>query len=258
MKTASQHLRPLAIKQLITTAQAHHFPSQISNIRLFAFSTARSPQPRPPSRQTPSKPTPRTNFIQNKKPILRDTIRRFIPEEAKKFVRPDGTLCTTPETASIFLQHNIEPDNGAARRFTAGPAIQNACKAYHAVTAFSPRHIIHPHDLRFFDPRGHPLAAARREKYLRKSREEPLWIMVTSAGAASTVVRVQTQRRLKSAIYRCLEDLGLPNGIGEHKEIRGTVWVTLYDPVKASKLPPEPFAEAIARALKSRCAQPLR
>lgn len=81
---------------------------------------------------------------------------------------------------------------------------------------------------------------------------------MTSAGAASTVVRVMTQRRLKSAIYRYLEDLGFPNGVGEHKEIRGTVWITLYDPVKASKLPPEPFAEAIARALRSNCAQPMR
>ncbi|KAL6896318.1 hypothetical protein GGI43DRAFT_113200 [Trichoderma evansii] len=256
MKPTSQYLRPLALKHLTTQS---HIPSQTPNTRFFfasASSTAKAPNP--PSRSTPSKSTPRTNFTQNKKPILRDTIRRFIPEEAKKFVRPDGTLCTTPETADFFLKHNIEPDNGAARRFTAGPAIQNAAKAYNAVTAFSPRHIIHPHDLRFFDPRGHPLAAARREKYLRKSRDEPLWIMVTSAGAASTVVRVQTQRRLKSAIYRYLEDLGFPNGIGEHKEIRGTVWVTLYDPVKASKLRPEPFAEAIARALKSRCSQPFR
>ncbi|KAK1252656.1 hypothetical protein MKX08_003843 [Trichoderma sp. CBMAI-0020] len=237
MKSTSHHLRPLAFRPQLSLSS--------SNIRLFASSTIHPP------RQT-SKPKPKQKLL------LRDTIRRFIPEEAKKFIRPSGSLCTTPETAAFFVKHNIEPDNGAARRFTAGPAIQNAAKAYNAVVAFSPRHIIHPHDLRFFDPRGHPLAAARRQKYLRKTREEPLWIMVTSAGAASAVVRVLTQRRLKSAIYRCLEHLGFPNGVGEHKEIRGTVWVTLYDPVKASKLPPEPFAEAVARALRSNCAQPMR
>ncbi|UKZ60510.1 uncharacterized protein TrAtP1_001785 [Trichoderma atroviride] len=251
MKSTSQYLRPLAFKQLATQSLS----SSPSSIRLFASSTIQPP------RQT-SKPPPKTAFTQHppkpKQKLLRDTIRRFIPEEAKKFIRPSGTLCTTPETAAFFVKHNIEPDNGAARRFTAGPAIQNAAKAYNAVVAFSPRHIVHPHDLRFFDPRGHPLAAARREKYLRKAREEPLWIMVTSAGATSAVVRVLTQRRLKSAIYRCLEHLGFPNGVGEHKEIRGTVWITLYDPVKASKLPPEPFAEAVARALRSNCAQPMR
>ncbi|KAM0458122.1 hypothetical protein ACHAO4_002848 [Trichoderma viride] len=257
MKPTSQHLRPLAFKQLATNSLS----SSPSNIRSFASSPSKYP-----SRQT-SKPPPRTTPIQQpqipkpkpkQKLLLRDTIRRFIPEEAKKFIRPSGTLSTTPETAHFFHKHNIEPDNGAARRFTAGPAIQNAAKAYNAVVAFSPRHIVHPHDLRFFDPRGHPLAAARRGKYLRKAHDEPLWIMVTSAGAASAVVRVLTQRRLKSAIYRCLEHLGFPNGVGEHKEIRGTVWITLYDPVKASKLPPEPFAEAVARALRSHCAQPMR
>ncbi|KAL7917981.1 hypothetical protein ACQKWADRAFT_305431 [Trichoderma austrokoningii] len=226
MKPAFQHPRPLALKHLTT-----HI------IRSFASA------PKPPPK---------------KKPLLRDTIRRFIPEEAKKFIHPSGTLSTTPETAAFFAKHHLEPDNGAARRFTTGPAIQNATKAYHAVVAYSPRHIIHPHDLRFFDPRGHPLAAARRAKYLRKARDEPLWIMVTSASSTATVVRVSTQRRLKGAIYRCLAGIGFPNGIGETREIRGTVWITLYDPVKAAKLPPEPFAEAIARALRSNCAQPMR
>ncbi|KAH6607410.1 hypothetical protein Trco_003723 [Trichoderma cornu-damae] len=186
-----------------------------------------------------------------------NTIRRFIPEEAKKFVKPDGRLYTTRETRDFFVRHGLEPDNGAARRLTTGPSIQNAAKAYHATIAFSPRHIIHPHDLRFFDPRGHPLAAARRAKYLRKSLQEPLWIMITSAGAAS-VVRILTQRRLKRAIYRGLQGLGFPNGVGSSKEIRGTLWITIHDPVKASMLPPEPFGAVVAKALASRCSQPLR
>jgi hypothetical protein len=232
-------LRHLTIKQLTKP----HIILSPTTTRLFASATA------PPHHAN--------RFAAQKKPILRDTIRRFIPEEAKKFVKPDGKLYTTRETRDFFVKHNLEPDNGAARRFTTGPAIQNMSKAYHATTAFSPRHIIHPHDLRFFDPRGHPLAAARRAKYLRKSLEEPLWIMITGAGAAS-VVRTLTQRRLKSAIYRSLEDLGFRNGIGGQKEIRGTLWITLHDPVKASKLPPEPFGEVIAKALKSRCSQPLR
>ncbi|PTB70563.1 hypothetical protein BBK36DRAFT_1165087 [Trichoderma citrinoviride] len=178
-------------------------------------------------------------------------------QEAKKFVKPDGRLLTNRENRDFFATYNLEPDNGAARRLTTGPALQNASKAYNATIAFSPRHLIHPHDLRFFDPRGHPLAAARRDKYRRKTLEEPLWIMLTGAGASS-VVRTLTQRRLKCAIYRSLEDLGFRNGVGNGKEIRGTLWITIHDPVKASKLSPWPFGEAVAKALASRCAQPLR
>ncbi|KAL7938054.1 hypothetical protein V8C35DRAFT_139870 [Trichoderma chlorosporum] len=206
------------------------------------------------TRQTPRSSSSSSSPPQ-RKPILRDTIRRFIPEEAKKFVKPDGRLHTTRETRDFFLEHALEPDNGAARRLTTGPGLQGVSKAYNATIAFSPRHIIHPHDLRFFDPRGHPLAAARRAKYLRKSKEEPLWIMITGSGA-SAVVRTLTQRRLKSAIYRSLEAMGFGNGVGNMKEIRGTLWITIHNPVAASKLAPEPFGEAVARALRTRCSQP--
>ncbi|KAL7822859.1 hypothetical protein V8C26DRAFT_436974 [Trichoderma gracile] len=241
-------LRHLTTKRFTQSpfSQTLNFASRLPiNIR-FASSSS-------PTRGTPRQaPAP---F--QRKPLLRDTIRRFIPEEAKKFVKPDGRLLTNRENRDFLTAHNLEPDNGAARRLTTGPALQNASKAYNATIAFSPRHIIHPHDLRFFDPRGHPLAAARRAKYLRKTLEEPLWIMMTGAGASS-VVRTLTQRRLKCAIYRCLEDLGFRNGVGDGKEIRGTLWITIHDPVKASKLSPWPFGEAVARALTSRCAQPLR
>ncbi|KAM0259239.1 hypothetical protein ACHAQJ_003444 [Trichoderma viride] len=242
MKTISQAplpLRHLTIKQL---TQPHIIIPCQTCTRFFASAAA-------PPRQASSR------FVGQKK--QKDTIRRFIPEEAKKFVKPDGKLHTTRETRDFFVEHNLEPDNGAARRLTTGPAIQSISKAYNATTAFSPRHIIHPYDLRFFDPRGHPLAAARRAMYLRKSLEQPLWVMITSAGAAS-VVRTLTQRRLKSAIFRSLEELGFRNSVGGNKEIRGTLWITLHDPVKASKLPPEPFGEVIAKALQSRCSQPLR
>ncbi|KAJ4865036.1 hypothetical protein T069G_01566 [Trichoderma breve] len=233
---------PLPLRHLITKK-----PTQISSLSLIPTQSRFSSTKTPRQASTPLQ----------RKPILRDTIRRYIPEEAKKFVKPDGKLQTTPETMNFLIEHNLEPDNGAARRLTTGPGLQNVSKAYHATIAFSPRHIIHPHDLRFFDPRGHPLAAARRAKYLRKSQQEPLWIMITGAGAAS-VVRTLTQRRLKSAIYRSLEDLGFRNGVGAGKEIRGTLWITIHNPVAASKLAPEPFGEAVARALRSRCSQPLR
>ncbi|KAL7940424.1 hypothetical protein V8C42DRAFT_242569 [Trichoderma barbatum] len=237
---------PLPLRHLITKNLAQNSPPLSIFSPQTRFSSTKLPRQR-----SPPPPFPR------KQPILRDTIRRFIPEEAKKFVKPDGRLQTTRETRDFFVTHNLEPDNGAARRLTTGPGLQNVSKAYHATIAFSPRHIIHPHDLRFFDPRGHPLAPARRAMYLRKSLQEPLWIMITGAGAAS-VVRTLTQRRLKASIYRSLENLGFQNGVAKGKEIRGTLWITIHNPVAASKLAPEPFGEAVARALRSRCSQPSR
>ncbi|KAL6880996.1 hypothetical protein J3F83DRAFT_720624 [Trichoderma novae-zelandiae] len=249
--TAASHaplpLRRLTTKQF-TQSSCSHTP--LSSLRPAANTRFSSSSSIRPPRKPPAP-------LQQRKPLVRDTIRRFIPEEAKKFFKPDGRLLTTRENRDFFTAHNLEPDNGAARRLTTGPGLQTASKAYNATVAFSPRHIIHPHDLRFFDPHGHPLAAARRAKYLKKTLEEPLWIMLTGAGASS-VVRTLTQRRLKCAIYRSLEDLGFRNGVGNGQEIRGTLWITIHDPVKASKLPPQPFGEVVAKALKSRCSQPLR
>ncbi|POR38772.1 Uncharacterized protein TPAR_01022, partial [Tolypocladium paradoxum] len=185
------------------------------------------------------------------KPRPQRTIRRFIPEDVKRFVTADGKLLTTRENKEFLLEHDLEPDNGSMTRFTAGPELHRLAADFNATFAFSPRHILHPHDLRYFEPRGHPLAAMKRTEYARKTQEQPLWIMVTSVGGASAVVRTLTRRRLASAIHEALEALGYRSapGSGPVKEIHGTLWVTVHSPIKAASQSAERFGKVVAAAL---------
>ncbi|PNY18160.1 Uncharacterized protein TCAP_07598 [Tolypocladium capitatum] len=185
------------------------------------------------------------------------SIRRFVPEDVKRFVAADGRLMTTRENKEFLLAHDLEPDNGRMTRFTAGPDLHRLAADFNATFAFSPRHVVHPHDLRYFEPRGHPLAAMKRAEYARKTRQQPLWIMVTSVGGPSAVVRTLTRRRLASAIHGALEAMGYRSAPGSApgKEIRGTIWVTIHDPVKAASQSAERFGTVVAAALDRQCSQ---
>lgn len=191
------------------------------------------------------------------KPRPQATVRRFIPEDVKRFVKADGKLLTTRENKEFLLENDLEPDNGRMTRFAAGPELHRLAADFNATFAFSPRHILHPHDLRYFEPRGHPLAAMKRAEYARRTREQPLWIMVTSVGGASAVVRTLTRRRLARAIHAALEAMGYRSapGSGPGREIRGTIWVTVHDPVKAARQSAERFGKVVAAALDRQCGQ---
>ncbi|KAJ6444107.1 3-isopropylmalate dehydrogenase [Purpureocillium lavendulum] len=189
------------------------------------------------------------------KPKARPTIRRFVPEDVKRFVKADGKLLTTRENKEFLLNYDIEPDNGRMTRFAAGPDLGKLASDYNVTFAFSPKHVVHPHDLRYFEPRGHPLAAMKRAEYARNTREKPLWIMVTSAGGASAVVRTLTQRRLARAIHKALEAMGYRSGLSPTKEIRGTFWATIHNPIKAATHSAERFGKAVAAALDKNCSR---
>lgn len=184
-------------------------------------------------------------------------VRRYIPQDASKFVRANGRLVTSPENVDFFRQHGIEPDNGAMSRFEGGPPLRAIVAKHRLSLAFSRRHVLHPYDLPVFDPRGHPLAPMKRADYVRKTREQPLWFIFTAAGAASPVVRTLTQRRLARAAHEALEAIGyaLAPGMAPDKEIRGTLWVVMHDPVRAATLSPPVFGAALAAALDSLCSR---
>ncbi|KHN98768.1 uncharacterized protein MAM_03230 [Metarhizium album ARSEF 1941] len=182
-------------------------------------------------------------------------IKRFVPDEVKKFVKPDGKLLTTPQNRDFLLQHGLEPDNGRMTLLHGGPELSRAASDFSAMLAYSPRHIIHPFDLRYFEPRGHPLAPMKRAKYAHKTRHEPMWIMVSCAGNASAVVRTLTRRRLTRCIYEALHGLGYRAGSrnGEVSKVWGTLWVVVHDPVKAATQSPERFGRVVADALVKNC-----
>lgn len=183
------------------------------------------------------------------------SVKRFIPEDVKRFIKSDGKLLTTRENRDFLLQYDLEPDNGRMTKFTSGPDLSKLASDFNATFAYSPRHIIHPHDLRYFEPRGHPLAAMKRSEYVRKTREQPMWIMITSVGGASAVVRTLTQRRMTRAVYAALEKLGYggTDGGSRANSIRGTLWVTVHDPIKAARQSPERFGRIVGAALQRQC-----
>lgn len=188
------------------------------------------------------------------------TVKRFIPEDVKRFVRPDGKLLTNRENRDFLLEHDLEPDNGRMMRFSAGPELARLERDFSATFAYSHKHVIHPYDLRFFEPRGHPISPMKRTEYARKKQDQAMWIFVTSVGGASAVVRTLTQRRLTRSLYQALDELGYrpTPGSDEGEKIRGTLWITLHNPTKAAGQPPERFGRVIADALAKHCSRQRR
>jgi hypothetical protein len=172
-------------------------------------------------------------------------------------VKADGKLMTTAQNRDFFLEHDLEPDNGRMVRFSAGSELSRAASDFSAALAYSPRHIIHPFDLRFFEPRGHPLAPMKRAQYARKTQQEPVWIIITCLGGVSAVVRTLTRRRLMKCVYQALQELGYQSASpkGGASKVRGTLWITVHDPIKAARQSSERFGRLIADALVKHCAR---
>ncbi|KAG5926509.1 hypothetical protein E4U42_003247 [Claviceps africana] len=189
------------------------------------------------------------------------TVKRFIPEDMKAFVQDDGRLMTNQEMRDFLVEHDIEPDNGRMERFAGGTELSRVASEFGAMSAYSPRHILHPHHLIFFDPRGHPLAPKIRADYARKIQEQPFWVYVTAMGGCSAVVRTKVQRKLTRSVYEALDKLGYRtttlSNAGPDK-VWGTLWVTLHNPLKAAGQSPEWFGRVMATALVANCHRHLR
>ncbi|EGX90124.1 hypothetical protein CCM_06543 [Cordyceps militaris CM01] len=187
----------------------------------------------------------------SKPPAVRP-VPRMLSADVAKFMRPrDGHLTTTPASAGFFRAHpTVEHDHGTMVRLD-DDAIRQLDRAYGVRLAWSPRHVVHPHRLRFFDPRGHPLAPKLRSDLARKTRETALWAFATATGGVSAVVWQLTKRELLRAVFRGLA----ARGYDEHgrkadgTELHGTLWLTLWQPQHARRLPPDRFGEVVAETL---------
>ncbi len=184
------------------------------------------------------------------KPNRGATFKRFVPYETHKFYKKTGQLLTTAENVDFFHRYpNLEPDNGKLRPLRGGPELHDVTSRYAIKAAFSPRHILHPHHLVYFDPRGHPLMPSIRAKYARKTIEEPLWAVAVGFMTGSAVVSMLPRRMIKGSVFRRLEELGYKNGVAEGKEIRGTLWLMLQDPLKTVQYEAEAFGRVVADVL---------
>ncbi|PHH67780.1 hypothetical protein CDD80_522 [Ophiocordyceps camponoti-rufipedis] len=178
----------------------------------------------------------------------------YTPEAAKAFFTR-GTLQTTPENVRFLIEHDIEPDNSRLTSYQGGEQLRRLTQQYGIFVYHSLRHVLYPYDLRYFDPRGHPLAAMMRTRLARKVREEPLWVQCTGAASVTkTIVLNLTKRRLVGAVHRALVARGydLAPGKGPDKVIRGTLYMRIFDAVKTSAFAPEPFGEAVAESVDLR------
>ena len=181
------------------------------------------------------------------------TVSRMLSVDVAKFMRPsDGHLTTTPENARFFRANpTVDHDHGIMTRLDATDAVRRLAKTYRVRLAWSPRHVIHPHRLRFLDPRGHPLAPKIRSDCARKAREDALWAFATAVGGDSAVVWQLTKRELLRAVFRSLTALGYD----EHgrkqdgTELCGTLWLTVSQAQHARRLPVEAFGEVVADTL---------
>lgn len=181
------------------------------------------------------------------------TFKRFIPHETQKFYKQSGQLLTTDENVDFFQRYpNLEPDNGKLVPLKGGPELRDVTARYGIRVAFSPRHILHPHHLVYFDPRGHPLTPSIRAKYARKTTEEPLWAVSVGFMTGSAVVSMLPRRTIKGSVFRRLEELGYKNGVAEGKEIRGTLWLMLLDPLKTVQYEADGFGRVVADVLDQR------
>ncbi|PFH57878.1 hypothetical protein XA68_14449 [Ophiocordyceps unilateralis] len=180
-------------------------------------------------------------------------LKPYTPEAAQSFV-DRGRLLTTPEMMQFLIHHDIEPDNSRMKGYYGGPELKQLVKEYGINIYFSTRHVLFAHDLRYFDPRGHPLGAMMRTELARRVRDVPLWIQcTTSASSTKAMVATITRRRMVGAIHGALakEGYNLAPGKGPDKAVWGTLYLRIWNPVKTSAHSPEPFGTLVAQAIDS-------
>ncbi|KAM3502802.1 hypothetical protein MY11210_008952 [Beauveria gryllotalpidicola] len=180
-------------------------------------------------------------------------VPRVLSADVAKFMSPrNGHLTTTPAFARFFRENPaVEHDHGVMARLDATEEVRRLDKAYGARLAWSPRHVVHPHRLRFLDPHGHPLAPKIRSDHAKKTREHALWAFATSVGGVSAVVWQLTKRELLRAVFCSLAARGYDKyGRKEDgTELHGTLWLTVWRPQHARRASAKAFGEVVADTL---------
>lgn len=235
---------PLAVRPLFLTA-----------CRCASTSSSSTAQPRPAKIGKNGRRA--KNHGTNTPAKSKSSVGRELNADLRKFITPEGRLRTTPANVRFFADNpSVDHDHGKMVHLrTLAPDIKDITKTYHVQLAYSPLHIIHPHHLPYFIPRGHPGAPKLRADYAKKTRDEPLWAFTTGYGDAA-VVRNLTRRRLLGSVFRRLEQMGYKDGRhSDGSEIRGTLWIKALQPTAVVGLSLDRFGDAVAEVLHKHCAR---
>ncbi|KAM3507331.1 hypothetical protein MY10362_001857 [Beauveria mimosiformis] len=240
-------LSVLAIRRAVTKA---------SNAKLLGTAATRcaSTSPtKPPRQQSEGGSRPFDRQQKLAKAPQPSFVSRVLSPDIAKFMNPrNGHLTTTPAFARFFRENpTVEHDHGVMARLDATAEVRRLDKAYGVRLAWSPRHVLHPHRLRFLDPHGHPLAPKIRSDHAKKTREHALWAFATSIGGVSAVVWQLTKRELLRAVFGSLAARGYDKyGRKEDgTELHGTLWLTVWRPQHARRASAKAFGEVVADTL---------
>lgn len=183
-----------------------------------------------------------------------DLMRRLRMAAFRDWYSADGKILTTAENQSFLRTHNIAVDNGRACRIREPNDARKVLAKYGIMPAFLNQHLVHPYQLEFLDPRGHPLAETKRAAYLEKHDTQPLWTIITVMSAQDkAIVRSRAQRRLTASLCSGLERAGYDKfGSGQGKRIYGTAWFALQEALKFMNMPPgEEVGDAMVMMLEA-------
>lgn len=164
----------------------------------------------------------------------KDYMRRIRIASSRDWYSPDGAVSTTSENQAFFRSHNIAIDNGKAYRLRE-PNESGRLLGKHGIRAnFHPHHLVHPYQIEFLDPRGHPLAEQKRKEHLEKHETQPLWSIITAMSPKDkAIVRTRAQRRLRASLWAGLERAGYNKyGAGDGKMIYGTACFAVVEPLR--------------------------
>ena len=180
-----------------------------------------------------------------------NAVRRVRPIGTDSFYDRDGHIRTTPENKDFLQTTGIAVDNGKTRKLN---DVSGVLRKHGVVMAFHPQHLVHPFQIEFLDPRGHPAAGYKRAQLLAQHNTQALWSMsMAMSKGVKAIVRTRAQRRVRSSLYGGLLRAGYDKyGIGNGKRIYGTVWFIMQEPLKYINMPPsEEVGDTIVKVLEA-------
>lgn len=183
--------------------------------------------------------------------------RTLIPDNCAHFLQPNGQLFTTRENADFLRRYDLGHDTA---KMTFLPHYAESRALYKELGVwmlFSHQHVIPTRDLRYFDPRGHPLAHANMARLAHQAQTQPLWLMTTCVQGPKAVVRLSAQRGLRSRIWQALEAQGYDkygrSTSRSKPDLRGTLWIHIREALETVTHSKDKFGELIVRQLELQC-----